>query len=131
MYLKVIMYYQIGGPILFNYKDEENFEFSLAITSPVCVVSLAGDLTYKNKKNFEKLLEEIKESGESHYIIQCREIGQVDQLGIQFLGRIYSTLKNVRKDKFAFCSMEEDLRSRVVDKEIISKDKILVNLKLL
>ena len=112
-----------------DHRKVEKFEFTMASTKPVCIVSLVGDLTYKNKKDFEKLLAEIIEREESHYIIQCRDIGEVDQLGIQFLGRIYATLKNVRKDKFAFCSVDEGLKVRLLNSELYSKEKFLINLK--
>ena len=109
--------------------EEQEFEYMVANLNRVAVISLIGDLCHKHQGKFETFLETLKEMKESHYVIQCRDVTFTDQTGVQFIARIYSTIKNVKKNKFLFCSIRPELRERLMNIEAMPNGKIKDNLR--
>ena len=117
-----------GGKSLSIGNRESEFKFLLA-EGPIAVFSLVGDLTSKDKVAFEQFLEKLRASEKYFFIISLRDVSHIDLAGIQFLARIYSVLKIVKNANFLFCSIEPQLKEKLITQEIISETYIVNNLR--
>lgn len=95
----------------------------------ICVISLGGNLNYKNKESCEAILEQIKKSKAPVFVMNFRDVQKIDKNIHRYLVQLQTLIRTELHAEVRICEMKTTFKSDLLDIGIIKASEYFLNLR--